>query len=157
IAVHNDLHAVLDVVHAITGHGKSSAEFVTIWGPPKAARMMGSLAIPAGPDPIMIPAKRLPAQPARWQELWRDAISDPRELLDLLGLSHRASELLPDGDAGFAMRVPRGFVARMRRGDASDPLLLQVLPQAAELGDVPGFTRDAVGDLAARAGRGVLH
>ena len=32
-----------------------------------------------------------------------------------------------------------------------------MLPQAAELGDVPGFTRDAVGDLAARAGRGVLH
>src|SRR5262249_29414029 len=30
-------------------------------------------------------------------------------------------------------------------------------PSAAELGEVPGFTRDAVGDLAARAGRGVLH
>jgi EF-P beta-lysylation protein EpmB len=32
-----------------------------------------------------------------------------------------------------------------------------VLPRAAELGEVPGFTRDAVGDLAARAGRGMLH
>ena len=105
----------------------------------------------------MIPAKRLPAQPARWQELWRDAISDPRELLGLLDLSHRADELLAGCDTGFAMRVPRGFVARMRRGDASDPLLLQVLPLAAELGEVPGFTRDAVGDLAARAGHGVLH
>ena len=99
----------------------------------------------------------MPAQPARWQELWRDAISEPRELLDLLDLSHRADELLAEGDAGFALRVPRGFVARMRRGDACDPLLLQVLPQAAELGEVPGFTRDAVGDLAARTGRGVLH
>src|SRR6185312_15211817 len=37
------------------------------------------------------------------------------------------------------------------------PLLKQVLPSAAELGDVPGFARDAVGDLDARAGRGVLH
>jgi EF-P beta-lysylation protein EpmB len=55
------------------------------------------------------------------------------------------------------VRVPRGFVARMRRADPKDPLLLQVLPRAAELGEVPGFTRDAVGDLAARAGRGVLH
>ena len=53
--------------------------------------------------------------------------------------------------------MPRGFVARMRRGDATDPLLLQVLPRAAELGDVPGFARDAVGDLDARTGRGVLH
>ena len=38
------------------------------------------------------------------------------------------------------MRVPRGFVARMRHGDPADPLLLQVLPRAAELGEVPGFT-----------------
>jgi EF-P beta-lysylation protein EpmB len=55
------------------------------------------------------------------------------------------------------VRVPRGFIARMRHGDPADPLLLQVLPQAAELGDVPGFGRDAVGDLAARAAHGVLH
>ncbi|HJT98523.1 MAG TPA: EF-P beta-lysylation protein EpmB, partial [Rhodanobacteraceae bacterium] len=105
----------------------------------------------------MIPAKRLPAQPSRWQELWREAIVDPRELLEILGLSSRADALLAGGDAGFALRVPRGFVARMRRGDESDPLLAQVLPRAAELGEVPGFTRDAVGDLAARAGRGLLH
>jgi EF-P beta-lysylation protein EpmB len=105
----------------------------------------------------MIPAKPLPAQPSRWQELWREAVSDPHELLDLVGLSHRADTLLVGADTGFALRVPRGFVARMRHGDASDPLLLQVLPSAAELGDVPGFTRDAVGDLDARTGRGVLH
>src|SRR5690349_10507677 len=114
-------------------------------GAAKAARMSGFLADAAGPypDPAMIPAKPLPAQPSRWQELWRDAVSDPRELLDLVGLSHRADALLADADSGFALRVPRGFVARMRYGDASDPLLLQVLPSAAELGDVPGFTRDA--------------
>jgi EF-P beta-lysylation protein EpmB len=105
----------------------------------------------------MIPAKRLPAQPLRWQELWRDAVTDPRELLALLDLSHRADELVAPSDTGFAMRVPRGFVARMRKGDANDPLLLQVLPRGAELGEVPGFTRDAVGDLDARAARGVLH
>ncbi|HET7925094.1 MAG TPA: EF-P beta-lysylation protein EpmB, partial [Rhodanobacteraceae bacterium] len=69
----------------------------------------------------------------------------------------RADDLLAGADTGFALRVPRGFVARMRRGDANDPLLLQVLPRAAELGEVPGFTRDAVGDLDARAGRGLLH
>lgn len=99
----------------------------------------------------------LPAQPRRWQQLWREAITDPSELLRLLDLSERAAELLPAADTGFALRVPRGFVARMRRGDAADPLLLQVLPQAAELGDVPGFGRDAVGDLNARAASGVLH
>jgi len=105
----------------------------------------------------MIPAKRLPAQPLRWQELWRDAVTDARELLALLDLSHRADELIAPSDAGFPMRVPRGFVTRMKKGDASDPLLLQVLPRAAELGEMPGFAHDAVGDLDARAARGVLH
>jgi EF-P beta-lysylation protein EpmB len=105
----------------------------------------------------MIPANRAPAQPLRWQQLWRDAVTDPHELLALLGLQAHAGTLLPAADTGFALRVPRGFVARMRRGDPADPLLLQVLPQAAELGEVPGFTRDAVGDLEARAASGVLH
>lgn len=99
----------------------------------------------------------LPAQPRRWQQLWREAITEPAELLRLLDLSAHASRLLPTADTGFALRVPRGFVARMRRGDPADPLLLQVLPQAAELGEVPGFTRDAVGDLGARAANGLLH
>ncbi|MFC4822222.1 EF-P beta-lysylation protein EpmB [Dokdonella ginsengisoli] len=99
----------------------------------------------------------LPAQPRRWQQIWREAVTDPVELLRLLDLSAHAADLLPPADTGFALRVPRGFVARMRRGDPADPLLLQVLPQAAELGEVPGFTRDAVGDLGARAANGLLH
>jgi EF-P beta-lysylation protein EpmB len=105
----------------------------------------------------MIQANRIPAQPVRWQQLWREAISDPHELLRLLDLSAHAADLLPTRDTGFALRAPRGFVARMRRGDPADPLLRQVLPLAAELGEVPGFTRDAVGDIAARAAHGVLH
>jgi EF-P beta-lysylation protein EpmB len=119
--------------------------------------MRGFVADRPDPKTAMISAKPLRAQPVRWQALWREAIADPRELLDLLDLGHLAAALLPDADTGFAMRVPRGFAARMRRGDAADPLLRQVLPSAAELGEVPGFTRDAVGDIAARGGRGVLH
>ena len=106
----------------------------------------------------MITASPLPAQQTHaWQRLWRDAIVDPRELLDLLDLGHLAESLLPEQDTGFAMRVPRGFAARMRRGDAADPLLLQVLPQAAELIEAMGYSRDAVGDMDARVAGGVLH
>ncbi len=96
-------------------------------------------------------------QPHSWQRLWREAITDPCELLELLDLGHLADELLPARDTGFALRVPRGFVARMRRGDPADPLLLQALPQAAELLDAAGFVHDAVGDLDARVAHGVLH
>lgn len=93
---------------------------------------------------------------ADWRQLWRDAITDGRELLDLLHLGHLADRL-PAADAGFALRVPRGFVARMRQGHARDPLLLQILPQLAELDQVPGFVTDAVGDMASREAQGVLH
>lgn len=106
----------------------------------------------------MITASALTAQQSRpWQRLWREAIVNPRELLDLLDLGHLADALLPARDTGFSMRVPRGFAARMRRGDPADPLLLQVLPQAAELIEVAGFGRDAVGDMAARTAPGVMH
>jgi EF-P beta-lysylation protein EpmB len=105
----------------------------------------------------MITASTPRAQPRRWQELWREAVTDPRELLAELDLQALADTLLLRSDTGFPLRVPRGFIARMRRGDPHDPLLLQVLPQARELGEVPGFTRDAVGDLAARTANGVLH
>ncbi|HSE13873.1 MAG TPA: EF-P beta-lysylation protein EpmB [Rudaea sp.] len=105
----------------------------------------------------MITASTHRAQPRRWQELWRESVTDPRELLAALDLQGHADTLLAHADTGFPLRVPRGFVARMRRADPADPLLLQVLPQASELGEVPGFTRDAVGDMAARAASGVLH
>ena len=110
--------------------------------------------ITASPAPRTTPDSPQPL--ADWRQLWRDAVTDAHELLALLELEHLADEL-PAADAGFRLRVPRGFVARMRRGDRHDPLLLQVLPQLAELEAVPGFVDDAVGDLDARAASGVLH
>lgn len=102
------------------------------------------------------PHPRLSSPTPGWRELWRDAVTDAGELLQMLGLGDR-TDLLPPDDAGFALRVPRGFVARMRHGDPDDPLLLQVLPQRAEHDQADGFTVDAVGDMASRAGHGVLH
>ena len=115
----------------------------------------------------MIPAASPALQPAPagagtrdaigWKRLWREAVRDPRELLALLGLEGRVPGLSDAAAAQFPLRVPRGFVARMRPGDPHDPLLRQVLPLDEEMRPVPGFTLDAVGDAAARAGHGVIH
>ena len=96
-------------------------------------------------------------QPRRWQLAWRDAVRDPRELLGLLGLDALAARVPEAACAQFPLRVPRSFVARMRHGDPADPLLRQVLPLDDELRPVPGFDLDAVGDAAARAGRGLIR
>ncbi|PBJ83035.1 EF-P beta-lysylation protein EpmB [Lysobacteraceae bacterium NML93-0399] len=105
----------------------------------------------------MIPAASTPMQPRRWQQAWRDAVRDPRELLALLGLQDAALAVSEQAAAQFPLRVPRSFIARMRKGDPHDPLLRQVLPLDAEMRPVAGFALDAVGDGAAKAGPGVIH
>ena len=106
----------------------------------------------------MIPAALPAPHPAPdWKRLWRDAVRDPRELLALLGLEGRVPGLSARAAEQFPLRVPRGFVARMRYGDPHDPLLRQVLPLDDELQPMPGFDLDAVGDAAAKAATGVIH
>lgn len=39
-------------------------------------------------------------------------------------------------------RVPRAFISRIRRGDPLDPLLRQVMSDAAEFIETPGFSTD---------------
>lgn len=93
----------------------------------------------------------------RWQQLLADAIKDPHELLRVLELDPALLQGALRAVQSFPLRVPRSFVAKMRRGDPRDPLLLQVLPLQAELEEVEGFTSDPVGDLPSRAARGLLH
>ncbi|OGI46169.1 MAG: EF-P beta-lysylation protein EpmB [Candidatus Muproteobacteria bacterium RIFCSPHIGHO2_01_FULL_65_16] len=105
----------------------------------------------------MIPGTHVLRQMPAWQEELSRAVTDPAELLQILRLG---TGLLPAARAAarvFPLRVPRGYIARMRPGDPADPLLRQVLPLGAELEPVAGFGPDPVGDLAAVAARGVLH
>jgi len=93
----------------------------------------------------------------RWQSEMAEAVRDPAELLGLLELDARWLEPARRAAGAFPLRVPRGFLARMRKGDPADPLLRQVLPLGEELLEVPGFSRDPVGDMPSIAARGLLH
>lgn len=114
--------------------------------------------IPAAPAPQHAPVPATVSTP-RWQQLWREAVRDPCELLARLGLDALAETLGLSDDAAvqFPLRVPQGFIARMGHGDPHDPLLRQVLPLDAEMQPMPGFSLDAVGDGAAKAGHGVIR
>ncbi|MBS3896641.1 EF-P beta-lysylation protein EpmB [Silanimonas sp.] len=108
-------------------------------------------------QPEMIPVPAATRQPARWQTLWREAVRDPAELLRRLGLEGLSARVSASAQGAFPLRVPAGYLARMRHGDPHDPLLRQVLPLDLEDRLVPGFTLDAVGDAQAKAGTGVIH
>lgn len=105
----------------------------------------------------MIPRTTSTWHAPTWQAEFAQAISDPAVLLAALNLP---STLLPAAYTAardFALRVPRGYVARMHKGDPHDPLLRQVLPLGEEQLETPGFDYDAVGDLNAMPIPGLLH
>jgi EF-P beta-lysylation protein EpmB len=99
----------------------------------------------------MITASVHPRQlePRTWQQELAEAITSPRELAAALDLDIRTLAGTDEAAQRFRLRVPRSFVARMRRGDPSDPLLRQVLPVAAELTAEAEYGDDPVGERSA--------
>lgn len=105
----------------------------------------------------IIPGTERLQQPPDWQTQLAQAITDPEVLLHELDLP---LDLLPatvKASQAFRLRVPRGFVDRMRRGDREDPLLRQVLPLGEELDDAEGYSHDPLQELNAMPVPGVLH
>lgn len=94
-----------------------------------------------------------PQQTGDWRSELANAINSPRELLLELGLQHMEKEVIPD--ASFSMRVPRAYARKIRKRDADDPLLKQILPDAAE--QACSGIIDPVGDLDAMPVPGLLH
>ncbi|MDN8542169.1 MULTISPECIES: EF-P beta-lysylation protein EpmB [Erwinia] len=92
-----------------------------------------------------------------WLHQLADVITDPDELLQLLGLDSHP-ELRGGANARrlFALRVPRAFAARMQKGDPQDPLLLQVITQSQEFIDAPGYSTDPL-DEQSSVVPGLLH
>lgn len=92
-----------------------------------------------------------------WQQQLRDVITDPIELCQQLALSPSDTENIVAACRLFPLRVPRQFVARMQRGNPQDPLLLQVLPQAAELQTRVGYVADPLHERDYTPIPGLLH
>ncbi|MGQ0698458.1 MAG: EF-P beta-lysylation protein EpmB [Panacagrimonas sp.] len=114
--------------------------------------------IAASPNPRQAPAGLTDAaQAPAWQHALRCAFTRPADLLEFLELDPGLPILDFERLRNFPLRVPRGFASRMRKTDPADPLFLQVWPSVREAISTPGFVQDAVGDLDAALGDGVLH
>ena len=92
-----------------------------------------------------------------WQQDLRRVITDPEELLTALGLDAALVAPARIASAAFGMRVTRSYLARMRRGDANDPLLRQVLPLGHELAETPGYAPDPLLEHEATRAPGLLQ
>jgi EF-P beta-lysylation protein EpmB len=92
-----------------------------------------------------------------WQKALIEAVTDPKELLELLELD---SNLLPKAISAstlFPLKVPRGFIARMQKGNRHDPLLLQVLPIHLEEQEIEGYSKDPLAETQFNPIPGLLH
>ena len=89
-----------------------------------------------------------------WQRELKRSIRSTAELRRILGVA--AERDVAAGD-DFPVRVPRPYIARMRRGDPEDPLLRQVLPSGLEAESVPGFRDDALAEAEAIVDTGLLQ
>lgn len=87
-----------------------------------------------------------------WQIALKEAITDPVELLQLLEISVPVLK-----KSSFPLRVPRGFVKRIRKGDPNDPLLLQILPSLLEEEQIPGYSTDPLNESRTNPQPGILH
>lgn len=83
-----------------------------------------------------------------WQQLLKSAITEPTHLARILGIElDIALDIAAADTIAFPLLVPWPYLARIKRGDREDPLLLQVLPQAAETIAVPGYEHDPLQEL----------
>jgi EF-P beta-lysylation protein EpmB len=92
-----------------------------------------------------------------WQTELRRCVDDPAELLALLELSDSLLDGAKAGHQDFALRVPRPWLNRIKKGDPDDPLLRQILPLADELLQVPGFNTDPLAEADANHASGLIH
>ena len=83
-------------------------------------------------------------QSEKWTDYLASAISDPKALLEYLNLPTDTAQAQQDIAARklFPLRVPLPFAQKMEKGNAKDPLFLQVMSSANEFLEVEGFVTD---------------
>jgi EF-P beta-lysylation protein EpmB len=105
---------------------------------------------------VKIPAAPAAPEYADWQTALDDAIRDPAELCRLLGLDASLAATASHAAGCFPLLVPRAYLSRICPGNPEDPLLVQVLPRAAEWVEVPGYRTDPLGEAGATCRPGLL-
>lgn len=91
-----------------------------------------------------------------WQQELVDAVRDPAQLLEILGLPQSLLAGATRASSEFQLMVTRSFLSRMEHGNAADPLLLQVLPVSRELDNIRGYSDDPLQEASARTAPGLI-
>ncbi len=91
---------------------------------------------------------------------WKSLLSQSKmSCAELLAYVELKSHPLANSEAEqlFELRVPNGYLKKIKKGDPSDPLLLQILPQNREFLKVPGFSDNPLDEKNYTPVQGLFH
>lgn len=101
------------------------------------------------------------SDPTKWQEILADMVTEPKELVKILGLDEDncppEMKLSKTATEQFSVKVPRPFLNQIKEGDWHDPLLKQVWPANSEEHQVVDFVIDPLQEQLSNPVPGLLH
>lgn len=92
-----------------------------------------------------------------WKKEMANMLRDPEELCELLSITGSDKEQVKAACNLFPLRIPRPYLSRIKANDLNDPLLLQALPQRAELLITEGYVSDPLEEASFTPVAGLLH
>ena len=111
----------------------------------------------SSPDAIPLMPIEQPPERVAWKAEMAAMVRDAGTLCQLLDLGGAEADDITRACGDFPLRVPRPYLNRIEKGNALDPLLLQVLPQLQELTEAPGYSADPLDEAAFTPVPGLLH
>ena len=96
-------------------------------------------------------------QSLSWQEQLAQAIRQPNELLEYVGLMADSIGYSQQSIKQFQVRVPHAFADRIQRNDPDDPILRQVFPYIDEDDDCVGYVNDPLAESNVQPVQGLLQ
>ncbi|WP_240009567.1 EF-P beta-lysylation protein EpmB [Marinomonas algicola] len=92
-----------------------------------------------------------------WQQHLSKAITTIPDLLDYVGLPRDLSIACEEATTPFKLMAPRPYLDRIKKGNATDPLLLQILPAQSEQIKVEGYHKDPLEEANHTPQKALVH
>jgi EF-P beta-lysylation protein EpmB len=106
---------------------------------------------------VRIIARSAAIEQQDWQQILASAIRSPEQLFAALRLPATELSARQQAASTFPLLVPEPYLRKMEPGNPDDPLLRQVMPDAAELVAMPGYVTDPLGEQQANVTPGIVH
>lgn len=105
----------------------------------------------------MIAQTRTKMQKQQWQIDLANSFNSLTELLDYCEITPADISVSPEAAKTFRLFVTKSWAKRIKKGDANDPMLRQVIPLTQELTATPGYSKEPLEEGNYSPTAGLIH